>query len=123
MTANIATDAVASKTSSASDLHGKPAKTHFKVLAHFAGRHGDGTVGRDVTRDGDRWNTFAISIRTGRGHQIRAHLCPLGTPIVTDCKYAPSILVRGADHLESVHDVLVTCFCVACSWMLRVLVA
>ena len=58
VTANIATDAVASKTSSASDLHGKPAKTHFKVLAHFAGRHGDGTVGGDVTLDGDRWNTF-----------------------------------------------------------------
>ena len=95
VTANIATYAVASKKSSVSDLHGKPAKTHFKVLAHLAGRRGRDTVGGDVTWDGGSGSVFAIRIRTSRRHEIRAHLCLLGFPSVADCKYtARSISVN-----------------------------
>jgi len=53
---------------------GKPAATHYRVLAH--GR----ADGRPVT-------ALEVRLETGRTHQIRVHLASIGHPIVGDVAY------------------------------------
>ncbi|CAE8632457.1 unnamed protein product [Polarella glacialis] len=46
-------------------------------------------------------SAFAIRIRTGRRHQIRAHLLHIGFPTLVDCKYAAkSIYIAHLSKLE-----------------------
>jgi len=53
---------------------GKPARTWFRVPAHLSAL-------------GDALTAFIIRIRTGRRHQIRAHLRHGGFPTAVDAKY------------------------------------
>ncbi|CAE8598958.1 unnamed protein product, partial [Polarella glacialis] len=58
--------------------HGKPSHTNFKVLAHGL-------------RKREAYSLVAISIVTGRRHQIRVHSAHAGHPTACDGKYtAPS---------------------------------
>ena len=59
---------------------GKPATTHFTVLA------------RDVLTQRTRVGLTPV---TGRSHQLRVHLASLGHPIVGDSLYAPAPPVAG----------------------------
>ena len=59
---------------------GKPATTHFTVLA------------RDALTSRTRVGLTPI---TGRSHQLRVHLASLGHPIVGDSLYAPALPALG----------------------------
>ena len=59
---------------------GKPATTHFTVLA------------RDALAQRSRVGLTPI---TGRSHQLRVHLASLGHPIVGDSLYAPALPALG----------------------------
>merc|ERR1712032_1771565 len=83
--ANIDPITIDSLRSYVSDVHGKPAKTHLKVFAQLAAP-GSCLLSPHPRRDA--CSAFAIRIRTGRRHQIRAHLLHSGHPTVVDCKYA-----------------------------------
>merc|ERR1712228_21595 len=84
---------------SITDESGKPARTSLEALAHL--RHSEGasnSVASGVRcRSADASGTMAevnisflaISIHTGRRHQIRAHTRHVGHPTVTDGRYAP----------------------------------
>jgi len=70
---------------------GKPAQTHFRLLQRFTG-----------------YALVEATPRTGRTHQIRAHLAHIGHPIVGDHLYgcASALLGRAGLHassLELVH--------------------
>eukprot|EP01064_Diplonema_japonicum_P004095 TRINITY_DN12694_c0_g1_i2.p1 TRINITY_DN12694_c0_g1~~TRINITY_DN12694_c0_g1_i2.p1 ORF type:complete len:496 (+),score=91.41 TRINITY_DN12694_c0_g1_i2:58-1545(+) len=54
---------------------GKPAETHVRLVATY--QKGNGT-----------YSLVAATPKTGRTHQIRAHLAHIGHPIVSDTKYA-----------------------------------
>jgi 23S rRNA pseudouridine1911/1915/1917 synthase len=60
---------------------GQPSRTSFEVL------------GRRSAPDGARVALVACEPRTGRQHQIRAHLLIAGTPIVGDKIYGPDELI------------------------------
>lgn len=63
---------------------GEPAQTRFRILERFAG-----------------YALLEAQPRTGRTHQIRAHLCALGFPILGDALYgapATSLISRPALH-------------------------
>jgi len=66
-----------SKESKIVEHGGKPSQTQLTTLGHF-------------TLDGhkeDRFSLVVIQIRTGRRHQIRAHMAHIGHPTVADGKY------------------------------------
>jgi len=71
--ANIDPQTIDSRRSFTSDVYGKPAKSWFTITAHF---------GRNLC------TAFMVRIRTGRRHQIRAHMLRAGHPSVVDGKYA-----------------------------------
>mmetsp|Transcript_31843 Transcript_31843/g.89453 ORF Transcript_31843/g.89453 Transcript_31843/m.89453 type:complete len:366 (-) Transcript_31843:88-1185(-) len=77
--ANIDPRTVDSKRSYVSEVHGKPAQSWFVVPAHLRRRD---------AKTADAFSALAVRIRTGRRHQIRAHLLHAGHPTATDCKYA-----------------------------------
>jgi len=54
---------------------GRPSMTELKVQAHLC-------------QEGRQYSLLAMSIRTGRSHQIRAHLQFIGHPAVCDSKYS-----------------------------------
>ena len=56
---------------------GKPALTHYRVLARAPD---------------NRWTRVALTPVTGRSHQLRVHMLVLGHPIVGDNLYAPETL-------------------------------
>jgi len=57
---------------------GKPSLTQLKTLGHYTLK----------SEDDDRFSLVAIAIRTGRRHQIRAHMAHVGHPTVADGKYS-----------------------------------
>jgi tRNA pseudouridine32 synthase/23S rRNA pseudouridine746 synthase len=78
--------------------HGRPALTHWQVLAH-----GSATNGLPVTR-------LALHPVTGRSHQLRLHLAAIGHPLLGDALYAPPDvqaaaprLLLHAEHLALAH--------------------
>jgi len=71
-----------SRRSFVDESRGKPAKTWFAIVAHLRLAAGGGPRLRTSA------TAFAVRIRTGRRHQIRAHLRHSGHATVTDCKYA-----------------------------------
>lgn len=83
--ANIDPATIDSLRSFVHEVRGKPAKTHLKVSAHF------GIASYRNARleeDAESCSTFVIRIRTGRRHQIRAHLLFSDHATIVDCKYA-----------------------------------
>lgn len=81
--ANIDPKTVESRRSYVSETQGKPAKSWFTIPAHFLAPSGQGPL---ATRES--CSTFIIRIRTGRRHQIRAHMLHSGHPTAVDAKYA-----------------------------------
>eukprot|EP00930_Biecheleria_cincta_P004149 TRINITY_DN105033_c0_g1_i1.p1 TRINITY_DN105033_c0_g1~~TRINITY_DN105033_c0_g1_i1.p1 ORF type:complete len:806 (+),score=119.10 TRINITY_DN105033_c0_g1_i1:46-2463(+) len=61
---------------SETSVHGRPALTKLKVLAH-------------LTREDpcERYSMLALTIESGRTHQIRCHLAHIGHPIAGDARY------------------------------------
>merc|ERR1712190_175274 len=83
--ANIDPQTIDSKRSFTSDVFGKPAKSWFTITAHCGRPSEDGLLkhaGRDLC------SAFMVRIRTGRRHQIRAHMLRAEHPSVVDGKYA-----------------------------------
>lgn len=85
--ANIDPQTIHSKRSFISEVHGKPAKSWFRIPAHFCApmSHGPGPW---PPNDRDLCSIFIVRIRTGRRHQIRAHMLHSGHATVVDAKYA-----------------------------------
>lgn len=84
--ANINPQTIHSRRSFVSEVSGKPAKTWITIPAHF--RRG---FSRGVCLMGlDHCSAFLVRIRTGRRHQIRAHMLYASHPTVADAKYAVS---------------------------------
>lgn len=76
VTAHIDAGTVMSRRSYIGESSGKPARTWFKVAIHLSASSLD-----------DILTAFIIRIRTGRRHQIRAHLRHGGFPTAVDAKY------------------------------------
>lgn len=66
------------------DRRGKPAVTHFKRLARL-----------------DHGTLLGAKLKTGRTHQIRAHLASVGLPVIGDSLYAPKEAGGGAMLLHA----------------------
>ncbi|CAE8581621.1 unnamed protein product, partial [Polarella glacialis] len=80
--------------------HGKPATSWFKVAAHLILPLNPVDF-RATASPVSACSAFAIRIRTGRRHQIRAHLLHSGFPTLVDCKYAAkSIYIARLSKLE-----------------------
>ncbi|MFM2065797.1 MAG: hypothetical protein RLZZ584_706 [Pseudomonadota bacterium] len=77
-------------------LHGKPALTHWRVLAHELRAGPDGAAAQ-----GDaRWVTrLELCPVTGRSHQLRLHLAAIGHPLLGDALYAPADIAAAAPRL------------------------
>jgi 23S rRNA pseudouridine1911/1915/1917 synthase len=58
---------------------GRPAVTHYRVLASF---------GRDPAKGGPIASLLECRLETGRTHQVRVHLAHLGVPVIGDPLYA-----------------------------------
>lgn len=66
--------------------HGKPALTHYRVLAR------EQRAGSPATR-------LELRPVTGRSHQLRVHLLALGHPVLGDALYAPPAVLQRAERL------------------------
>lgn len=66
---------------------GAPARTHYKLLYHENG-----------------WSLAALSLETGRTHQIRVHMKHIGHPLPGDFLYNPdmSVIQRQALHSHKI---------------------
>lgn len=63
------------------EIHGKFAKTHYKVLERFA------------------YTTLVeCELETGRTHQIRVHMGSIGHPLFNDERYGGNEILRGTTH-------------------------
>jgi 23S rRNA pseudouridine1911/1915/1917 synthase len=77
---------------------GKPATTHFRVLAR-------------LTSQGGPVTHLEAKLETGRTHQIRIHAASIGHPVLADLKYGmreawhPARLALHAKHLALAHPV------------------
>jgi tRNA pseudouridine32 synthase/23S rRNA pseudouridine746 synthase len=65
-------------------LHGKPSRTHWRVLSF------------DAVRDRSRLELEPV---TGRSHQLRVHLASTGHAILGDALYAPPEIQADAERL------------------------
>jgi 23S rRNA pseudouridine1911/1915/1917 synthase len=65
------------------DLRGKPARTHFEVIRHWA----DADV-----------SLLEVRLETGRTHQIRVHLAAIDRPVVGDFAYGATRRDLGASR-------------------------
>lgn len=70
--------------------NGEPARTHFKRLAHTT-----------VPGTGKEYSLAALSLETGRTHQIRVHMKHIGHPLPGDFLYNPDYSVIGRQALHS----------------------
>lgn len=80
---------------SLTDEGGKPARTFLESLSHvrFSDKAFTGSCRR---ASGDALSLLAITIHTGRRHQIRAHTRHFGSPTVADWRYAPrDVMLQG----------------------------
>lgn len=91
--ANIDPRTVESRRSFVSDSNGKPATSWFTIPAHFnaPSRHG-------LSMCFEPCSCFIIRIKTGRRHQIRAHMLHAGYPTVVDAKYAATQIAFYSLH-------------------------
>jgi 23S rRNA pseudouridine1911/1915/1917 synthase len=76
------------------DAAGRPAITEYRVLA-----------------EGEQGSLLLVQPRTGRTHQIRAHLAWLGHPLIGDGTYAP-MAQEGAPELPGVGRQMLHAWCV-----------
>lgn len=75
---------------STTDELGKPARTHLGLFAHLQRKK------PSKVDDLHDVSLLAISIHTGRRHQIRAHTRHAGHPTVTDALYTPKdVMMEG----------------------------
>lgn len=65
-------------------LHGKPSRTHYRVIAY------------DALQNASR---VALEPVTGRSHQLRVHMQALDHPILGDALYAPPSIKSAASRL------------------------
>jgi tRNA pseudouridine32 synthase/23S rRNA pseudouridine746 synthase len=75
---------------------GKPAVTHWQVLAH-----GDHPVAPSTKDGATTLPSTRLALRpiTGRSHQLRVHLATLGHPLLGDKLYAPAQIQAAAPRL------------------------
>lgn len=80
------------------EVSGKPATTHFRVLER-------------LTREGHAFTHLEAVLETGRTHQIRIHAASVGHPVLADLKYGkretwhPPRLALHAKRLAFVHPI------------------
>jgi 23S rRNA pseudouridine1911/1915/1917 synthase len=72
------------RTRMAVTVRGKPARTRYRIVERFA----DATL-------------LAVSLDTGRTHQIRVHMRSIGHPIVGDPQYGQRAAPRGGQRAAS----------------------
>lgn len=76
--------------------HGKPSKTHWRVLEREQSYRNENAENRAPIE------TALIELKpvTGRSHQLRVHLNELGHPILGDMLYAPLSVEKASDRME-----------------------
>merc|ERR1712232_774272 len=76
-------------------MGGKPARTCLGALAHCRFQE---------AREFEDLSVLAITIYTGRRHQIRAHTRHVAHPCATDMRYTPREVVMEGAWLSSVAE-------------------
>ncbi len=72
-------------------------EAHFMAMQEVEGAPNADTLIEPIELLGDAWARYRLSPRTGQKHQLRAHLCALGMPILNDQIY-PELLPAPAAH-------------------------